>query len=77
MTTELPGSSRPQSSTSQVTAGASTRSNFSVAELMPSVYDTDRQVKFLHLQAEIDTLLLELKTLKQQRAIEMNSLDAN
>lgn len=36
---------------------------------MPSVYDTDRQVMFLHLQAEIDTLLLELRTRQQQHAI--------
>lgn len=28
-------------------------------------YNVDQQVKFLHLQAEIDTLLLQLQTLKQ------------
>jgi len=32
-----------------------------------SPYNVDQQVKFLHLQAEVDTLLLQLQTLKQQR----------
>lgn len=43
-----------------------------------SVYQADQQVKFLHLQAEIETLLLELQTLKQHRhsplTPEVNSL---
>jgi hypothetical protein len=34
---------------------------------MKSPYNVDQQVKFLHLQAEVDTLLLQLQTLKQQR----------
>ncbi|EDZ96421.1 MULTISPECIES: hypothetical protein [Limnospira] len=36
---------------------------------MPSIYSVDQQVKFLHLQAEVDTLLLELQTLKQMRSL--------
>jgi hypothetical protein len=32
-----------------------------------SPYNVDQQVKFLHLQAEVETLLLQLKTIKQQR----------
>ncbi|MGB3535526.1 MAG: hypothetical protein WBA13_18660 [Microcoleaceae cyanobacterium] len=35
---------------------------------MKSVYSVDQQVKFLHLQAEVETLLLRLQTLKQQRS---------
>jgi hypothetical protein len=69
MTTDLSGLSKAQSSTSQASTGASTRSSAAVLESMPSVYDTDRQVMFLHLQAEIDTLLLELRTRQQQQAI--------
>ena len=34
---------------------------------MKSPYQADQQVKFLHLQAEIDSLLIELQALKQQR----------
>lgn len=30
-------------------------------------YNVDQQVKLLHLQAEVDTLLLQLQTIKQQR----------
>lgn len=32
-----------------------------------SPYQADQQVKFLHLQAEVESLLQQLKTLKQQR----------
>ncbi|MCT7950161.1 hypothetical protein NG798_10220 [Ancylothrix sp. C2] len=34
---------------------------------MKSPLPADQQVKYLHLQAEIDTLLLELQTLKHKR----------
>lgn len=34
-----------------------------------SVYPTERQIEFLHLHAEIETLLLELKTVKQLREV--------
>ncbi|MBE9041236.1 hypothetical protein IQ235_10640 [Oscillatoriales cyanobacterium LEGE 11467] len=37
-----------------------------------SVYPTERQIEFLHLHAEIDTLLLELKTIKQLREVEVS-----
>ncbi|MBE9129393.1 MULTISPECIES: hypothetical protein [unclassified Coleofasciculus] len=36
-------------------------------QLMKSIYQTDQQVKYLHLQAEVDTLLQRLQILKQQR----------
>ena len=32
-------------------------------------YQADQQVKFLHLQAEIDSLLLKVQSLKQQRSV--------
>lgn len=32
-----------------------------------SVYQADQQVKLLHLQAEIESLLLQLQALKRQR----------
>ena len=34
---------------------------------MKNLYQADQQVKFLHLQAEVETLLVQLKALKQQR----------
>lgn len=36
-----------------------------------SVYPTERQIEFLQLHAQIDTLLLELKTIKQHREVEL------
>ncbi|MEB3342849.1 hypothetical protein [Okeania sp.] len=33
---------------------------------MKSLYQTDQQVKLLHLEAEIETLLLELQTIKER-----------
>ena len=30
-------------------------------------YPTDRQVKFLHLEAEVETLLIELQAIQQRR----------
>lgn len=38
-----------------------------VMEMMKSVYQAEQQAKFLHLQAEVDSLLQQLQTLKQQR----------
>lgn len=40
-----------------------------LVEAAKSLYPADRLVKFLHLHAEVDTLLLELRTLKQQRPV--------
>jgi hypothetical protein len=49
-------------------AGASTAQNRTL-ELMKSLYQTDQQVKFLHLEAEVETLLLELRTLKERNLV--------
>jgi hypothetical protein len=34
---------------------------------MKSLYQADQQVKYLHLQAEVESLLQQLQILKQQR----------
>jgi hypothetical protein len=34
---------------------------------MKCLYQTDQQMKYLHLQAEIELLLQHLQTMKQQR----------
>lgn len=50
---------------SEATAVDQQRSRLIAA--MKSQYQLDQQVKFLHLQAEADSLLQQLQTLKQQR----------
>jgi hypothetical protein len=40
-----------------------------IMQLTKSLYQTDQQVKFLHLQAEVELLLKQLQTLKQQQLI--------
>ncbi len=42
-------------------------SNPSDAPKVAKCYQADQQVKYLHLQAEIEVLLQELQTLKQQK----------
>jgi hypothetical protein len=38
-----------------------------VMKLMKSLYQADQQVKYLHLQAEVEFLLRQLQILKQQK----------
>ncbi|MEB3280878.1 MAG: hypothetical protein VKK42_18340 [Lyngbya sp.] len=45
--------------------------------LLKCPYNVDQQVKLLHLQAEVDTLLLQLQTMKQQRLTTHSSEDRN
>lgn len=54
-------SDRPSVSEGSVTTRPSAN------ELQKPPYQVDQQVKFLHLEAEIDSLLLQLQRLKQQR----------
>ncbi|MCW6052551.1 hypothetical protein K4039_21365 [Lyngbya sp. CCAP 1446/10] len=64
--------SRPQITASNPEmASSSTRSTCLTRELdlVKCPYQADQQVKFLHLQAEIDSLLLQVQTLKRQRSI--------
>lgn len=57
--------SRPQNLSSSLALPSQSRKE----DKMPSIYSVDQQVKYLHLQAEVDTLLLQLQTLKQQRSL--------
>lgn len=41
----------------------------SSSKQMTKCYQADQQVKYLHLQAEVDVLLQQLQTLKQQKQI--------
>ncbi len=38
-------------------------------EQRKSLYQTDQQVKLLHLEAEIETLLLELRTIRERNLL--------
>lgn len=40
-----------------------------LVEQMKSPYRADQQVKYLHLQAEVESLLQQLQILKQQRLV--------
>lgn len=42
-------------------------------ELMKSTYQADQQVKYLHLQAEVESLLQHLQILKQQKLASVKS----
>lgn len=70
MSTNTPSQAANNSATNSAPANAPTASpatTTTVMHCMKSPYNADQQVKFLNLQAEIDTLLLQLQTLKQQR----------
>jgi hypothetical protein len=57
-----------QSAASEAHGGALAKDT-QLMEAAKSLYPADRLVQFLHLHAEVDTLLLELRTLKQQRPV--------
>ncbi|MEG4305737.1 hypothetical protein [Microcoleus sp. D3_18a_C4] len=64
--------SRPQVAASNPEMASSSTLSTSFArkvDLVKCPYQADQQVKFLHLQAEIESLLLEVQSLKQQRSI--------
>jgi uncharacterized protein with WD repeat len=41
--------------------------DLATAKVTPRCYQADQQVKYLHLQAEIDVLLQQLRTIEQQK----------
>lgn len=64
--------SRPQVTASNPEMASSSILSTTFARKVNSVkcpYKADQQVKFLHLQAEIDSLLLQVQSLKQQRSV--------
>jgi hypothetical protein len=48
------------------------KENNSLSVKLMKVYQADQQLKYLHLEAEIDLLLQELQTLKQQKLLAKN-----
>jgi hypothetical protein len=71
MSTSLSSLSRQERivSKAQLTTDVSTISTHStrVFQSTKSLYQVAQQLKFLHLQAEVESLLLRLQFLKQQR----------
>lgn len=53
---------------SQTAIDRRTTSDQSTTPTMTRYYQADQQVKYLHLQAEIEVLLHELQTLKQHKS---------
>jgi hypothetical protein len=51
----------------QISTSASSSNSTCLMKSMKAVYPADQQVKFLHLQAEVESLLQQLQSLKQQR----------
>lgn len=58
----LMGNSQPESNVS-----TTSRQPLHLNQLQKSPYKAAHQVKLLHLEVEIESLLLQLKTLKEQR----------
>jgi hypothetical protein len=54
------------SSVSSQVSGSQTQA-IRTYELNKTLYKDDQQEKFMHLQAEVDTLLQQLQSIKQQR----------
>lgn len=70
--------STPSSSLSSLKGAVSSSSDPSrKLELLKSLYPSDRQVKFLHLEAEVETLLIELQTIQQRRMASASPLEDN
>ncbi|MEG4043543.1 hypothetical protein QUB75_09565 [Microcoleus sp. K1-B6] len=70
--------SRPQVTASNPEMASSSTLSTSFARKVNSVkcpYQADQQVKFLHLQAEIESLLLEVQSLKQRSIAGLREID--
>lgn len=67
LTLTRPYTAGDSQSLSDVSAGST--GNTRIMQLTKSLYQVDQQEKFLHLQAEVEYLLEQLQTLKQQRPV--------
>ncbi|MGB3509596.1 MAG: hypothetical protein WBA93_10180 [Microcoleaceae cyanobacterium] len=68
-TSTLSSASRSVDTVKRVNGSGSSKDQSRTLERMKSLYQTDQQVKFLHLEAEVETLLLELRTLKERNVV--------
>ncbi|MCL2924292.1 MAG: hypothetical protein MGF17_06600 [Trichodesmium sp. MAG_R04] len=53
----------------RVNASGKSTNQTLASEKMKSLYQTDQQIKLLHLEAEIETLLLELRTIRERNLV--------
>ena len=58
-----------QTQKNQVNSVPTTAAYQSISKRTAKCYQADQQVKYLHLQAEIDVLLQQLQTMKQNKQI--------
>ncbi|MEM1169845.1 MAG: hypothetical protein AAGJ08_12395 [Cyanobacteria bacterium P01_H01_bin.35] len=68
-TSSLSSGSSSVNTAKRVNRSAVSTNQTHTLEQMKSLYQTDQQVKLLHLEAEIETLLLELRTIKERNSI--------
>lgn len=59
------------------TSSTAVTENPRLISLMKSMYQADQQVKYLHLQAEVESLLQQLQILKQQRQCSLVNSDTD
>ena len=57
----------PRSTTSNQLESATSEHRQQVAKLTKALYPVDKQAKFLELQAEVETLFIQLQALQQVR----------
>jgi hypothetical protein len=57
----------PTSTTSNCSESATSEHRQQVAKLTKALYPVDKQEKFLELQAEVETLFIQLQALQQVR----------
>lgn len=68
-TSTLSKASRSVNTAKKVNGSGKSTNKTRTLEQMKSLYQTDQQVKLLHLEAEIETLLLELRTIKKRNLV--------
>ncbi|MGK7919215.1 MAG: hypothetical protein AB4080_04325 [Trichodesmium sp.] len=68
-TSILSSASRSVDTSKRVSGSRTSTYQTRTLEQMKSLYQADQQVKLLHLEAEIETLLLELRTLKERNLL--------
>ncbi|MEC4986814.1 MAG: hypothetical protein SAJ37_01660 [Oscillatoria sp. PMC 1068.18] len=54
-------------STSTISRPVTTSDRQAVEKMMKSIYQTDQQIKYLHLQAEVEVLWQQLQTMKKNQ----------
>jgi hypothetical protein len=68
-TSTLSSASRSVDTSKRVSGSKASTNQTRTLEQMKSLYQADQQVKLLHLEVEIETLLLELRTLKERNLV--------